>query len=93
MRGWAKWAKSIKEDTCWDEQWVFYIRDESLDCLFSLCKECWCHFDNISIFNFLKNLFLNVNLFLRERDRQSGSRGEAEREREGDTESEAGSML
>ena len=24
--GWAKWARGIKEDTCWDEHW-----DESLD--------------------------------------------------------------
>ena len=28
--GWAKWVMGIKEGTCWDEHWVFYVRDESL---------------------------------------------------------------
>ena len=29
--GWAKWARGIKEATCWDEHWVLYVGDESLD--------------------------------------------------------------
>ena len=29
--GWAKWVRGIKEDTCWDEHWVLYIGDESLE--------------------------------------------------------------
>ena len=28
---WAKWVRGIKEDTCWDEHWVLYTGDESLD--------------------------------------------------------------
>ena len=28
--GWAKRARGIKEDTCWDELWVLYVGDESL---------------------------------------------------------------
>ena len=28
--GWAKWVSGIK-DTCWDEHWVLYVGDESLD--------------------------------------------------------------
>ena len=31
MEGWAKWARSIKEDTCWDDNWVLHVGDESLD--------------------------------------------------------------
>ena len=32
MGGWAKWARGIKEDTCWDEHWMMlYVGDESLD--------------------------------------------------------------
>ena len=31
MGGWAKWERGIKEDTCGDEQWVLYRRDESLE--------------------------------------------------------------
>ena len=31
MGGWAKWVRGIKEDTCWDEHWVLYIGDESLE--------------------------------------------------------------
>ena len=31
MGTWAKWARGIKEDTCWDEHWALYVRDESLD--------------------------------------------------------------
>ena len=31
VEGWAKWARSIKEDTCLDEHWVLYVGDESLD--------------------------------------------------------------
>ena len=30
-RGWVKWTKGIKEDTCWDEHRVLYVGDESLD--------------------------------------------------------------
>ena len=29
--GWAKWARGIEEGTCWDEHWVLYVGDESLD--------------------------------------------------------------
>ena len=29
--GWAKCARGIKEDTCWDEHWVLYVGEESLD--------------------------------------------------------------
>ena len=29
--GRAKWVMGIKEGTCWDEHWVFYISDESLN--------------------------------------------------------------
>ena len=29
--GWAKWVRGIEEDTCWDEHWVLYIGDESLE--------------------------------------------------------------
>ena len=29
--GMAKWVRGIKEVTCWDEHWVLYIRDESLE--------------------------------------------------------------
>ena len=28
---WAKCVRSIKEDIYWDEHWVLYIGDESLD--------------------------------------------------------------
>ena len=28
--GWARWVMGSKEDTCWDEPWVSYVRDESL---------------------------------------------------------------
>ena len=31
VREWAKWVRGIKEDTCWDEQWVLYTRDQSLE--------------------------------------------------------------
>ena len=31
MEGWSKWAKGIKKDTCWDEHWVLYVWNESLD--------------------------------------------------------------
>ena len=29
--GWAKWGRGIREDTCWDEHWVLYAGDESLN--------------------------------------------------------------
>ena len=29
--GWAKWVMGIKEGTCYDEQWVLYVSDESLN--------------------------------------------------------------
>ena len=29
--GWAKWVMGIKEGTCWDEPWVSYVSDESLN--------------------------------------------------------------
>ena len=29
--GLAKWARGIKEDICWDEHWVLYVGDKSLD--------------------------------------------------------------
>ena len=28
--GWAKWVLSIKEGTCYDENYVLYVSDESL---------------------------------------------------------------
>ena len=31
MGGWAKWVMGIKEGTCWDEHWVLYVSDESLN--------------------------------------------------------------
>ena len=30
MGEWAKWVRGIKEDT-WDEHWLLYIGDESLE--------------------------------------------------------------
>ena len=29
--GEAKWVRGIKEDTWWDEHWVLYMGDESLE--------------------------------------------------------------
>ena len=29
--GWAKWVMGMKESTCWDEYWVLYVSDESLN--------------------------------------------------------------
>ena len=29
--GQAKWVRGIKEGTCWDEHWVSYVSDESLN--------------------------------------------------------------
>lgn len=26
---WAKWVMGVKESTCWDEHWVFYLNDKS----------------------------------------------------------------
>ena len=31
MEAWANWARGIEEDTCWDEHWVYFVEDESLD--------------------------------------------------------------
>ena len=31
--GWAKWVMGIKEGTCWDEHWVLYVTDKSLNSL------------------------------------------------------------
>ena len=31
MGGWSKWVMGIKEGTCWDEHWVSYVSDESLN--------------------------------------------------------------
>ena len=31
VRGWTRWVMGIKEGTCWDENWVLHISDESLD--------------------------------------------------------------
>ena len=28
---WIKWVMSIKEGTCWDENWVLYVSNESLN--------------------------------------------------------------
>ena len=28
--GWAKWVLSVKEGTCYDENYVLYVSDESL---------------------------------------------------------------
>ena len=27
----GRWVGGIEEDTCWDEHWVLYVSDESLD--------------------------------------------------------------
>ena len=29
--GWAEGVRDIKEGTCWDEHWVLYVNDESLN--------------------------------------------------------------
>ena len=29
--GWARWRMGIKEGTCFDEHWVLYVRNESLN--------------------------------------------------------------
>ena len=29
--GWVKWVMGIKEGTCWQEHWVLYVSDESLN--------------------------------------------------------------
>ena len=29
--GWTKWVMSIKKGTCYDEHWVLYVHDESLN--------------------------------------------------------------
>ena len=29
--GMGRWMMGIKEDTCWDEHWVLYVSDESLN--------------------------------------------------------------
>ena len=29
--GQARWVMGIKEGTCWDEHWVLYVSDESLN--------------------------------------------------------------
>ena len=31
LGGWTKWVMGIKQDTCWDENWVLYVSDESLN--------------------------------------------------------------
>ena len=31
MGGWFTWIRGIKKDTCWDEHWVFYMGDGSLE--------------------------------------------------------------
>ena len=31
MGEWANWARGTEEDICWDEHWVLYVEDESLD--------------------------------------------------------------
>ena len=28
---WARWMMGIKEGTCYDEHWVLYVSDESLN--------------------------------------------------------------
>ena len=30
-RGWAKWVMGTKEGSCYDEHWVLYVSDESLN--------------------------------------------------------------
>ena len=29
--GWARWVIGTKEGTCYDEHWVLYVSDESLN--------------------------------------------------------------
>ena len=31
MGGRVKWVMGIKEDTCWNEHWVLYVSNESLN--------------------------------------------------------------
>ena len=31
MGGRARWAVDIKEGICWDEHWMLYVNDESLN--------------------------------------------------------------
>ena len=31
MGEWVKWVMGIKEGTCWDEHYVLYVSDESLN--------------------------------------------------------------
>ena len=31
--GWAKWMMGIKEGAYWDEHWVSYVSDESLNAI------------------------------------------------------------
>lgn len=31
VRGWIKLVMGIKERICWNEHWVLYVGDESLD--------------------------------------------------------------
>ena len=28
---WAKWARGIKDGTCWEKHWVLHVSDESLN--------------------------------------------------------------
>ena len=36
MGQWAKGVRVIKEGTCWDEPWVLYVSDESLNLFLKL---------------------------------------------------------
>ena len=40
MWGMAKWVRGIKEDASWDEYWVLYVSDESLNSIVEIsnCK-------------------------------------------------------
>lgn len=31
LGGWARWVMGIQEGIFWDEHWVWYVRDESLN--------------------------------------------------------------
>ena len=57
-RGWAKWVRGIQEDTCWDEHWVLYIGDKSVDSTPEIIVALYTNLDvNFKINNYFKKLF------------------------------------
>ena len=43
--GWAKWVRGIKEETGWDEHWVLYIGDESLESTLKIIIALYANLD------------------------------------------------